>query len=100
MHTVFIRLNREYCNQVMVAYQCELFLQICGSLSSLILFTGHLQNICSVHSNVNSSEYPLLLSRVSYSSFCSNYMHLSESPVLCKTLVSSVILQFTLGHNK
>jgi len=148
MQIVFICLNREYCNRVMVASQCELFLQCCGSLSSLIQFADHLQNICSLHSNVNSSEYPLfillrlnplsqrklpivislsrmlcfgrvcaspcalnvstalqgaytlLLSWVSYSSFCSSFMLLSESPFLCKALVSSVFLQFTLVHNK
>ena len=61
MQIVFICLNREYCNRVMVASQCELFLQCCGSLSSLIQFADHLQNICSLHSNVNSSEYPLFI---------------------------------------
>jgi len=37
MRIVFIGLNREYCCRIMVTYQYELFLQCCGSLSSLTL---------------------------------------------------------------
>jgi len=71
---------------------------------TLILATIHESianySLCLWHSNVNSSQYPLLLSRVSYSLVCPNFILPSENPFLCKVLVSSVFLQFTLVHNK